>query len=601
MAKASISRRDLFKFGGLTAAAAGAGMLAGCGKPEVKVITGEGASGAQGAQSGWRVAPEEVTSFIETVTCDVVVVGTGFSGVTAFRELAEEGYNVHLVEKQKEENYAAVGNEFASLNATILQERGVPHIDPVDFFQNWVRITGNAVNQELVMKFAQNSGATSDWYLDSCTEEDFATMTTAFFPKTENQLDELGGIKFWPSVCSFYGGCNQTKLQGYNRAKGVAAGGTVHWAESGYYVIMDGGKVAGLVTETTDGYKKYLCRAVVLATGGFGGNQEMLNDLMYDVYGNLVGDESVSSMSNNDGAGIRMAYWAGAHLETTPIPGMNFRGLSVPGKMNCLPQAVWIDEHGKRFCNEFYPTSEQRGLQTVLKSRKTKFAVVDDDFTYYRTFTIPQHAGFTASEENISSLRESLDTAYAKFNGTYVESETTDSSQSAMPEGAMPMGAGEGGPEGGPGGGGGGPMGAVSYIADDTLEGLADQMGLDAAAKKEFLAQIERYNGYCEAGADQEFGRDAKVLFPVKKAPFYACTFDPVLGETMVTCGGIITDGDQCALDKDFEPIPGLYVSGNDCGKRFGYEYITPIPGVSLGLAIVLGRECGKSVGKFLA
>ena len=41
-------------------------------------------------------------------------------------------------------------------------------------------------------------------------------------------------------------------------------------------------------------------------------------------------------------------------------------------------------------------------------------------------------------------------------------------------------------------------------------------------------------------------------------------------------------------------------MTGNDCGRRFGIEYCTPIPGVSLGMAITLGRECGKSVEKFL-
>ncbi len=83
---------------------------------------------------------------------------------------------------------------------------------------------------------------------------------------------------------------------------------------------------------------------------------------------------------------------------------MNFRGLSVPGKMNCLPQAMWIDEHGKRFCNEYYATAEQRGLSTVFRSRKAKWAVVDDNFTEYRQYTIPQHAGFTANEQNIAEL-----------------------------------------------------------------------------------------------------------------------------------------------------------------------------------------------------
>ena len=41
-------------------------------------------------------------------------------------------------------------------------------------------------------------------------------------------------------------------------------------------------------------------------------------------------------------------------------------------------------------------------------------------------------------------------------------------------------------------------------------------------------------------------------------------------------------------------------MSGNDCGRRFSIEYVTPIPGCSLGFALVLGRECGKSVAAFI-
>ena len=85
-----------------------------------------------------------------------------------------------------------------------------------------------------------------------------------------------------------------------------------------------------------------------------------------------------------------------------------------------------------------------------------------------------------------------------------------------------------------------------------------------------------------------------------RQGPFYALAGNPGLGEIMSTCGGIITNAEQNALDANFEPIPGLYVSGNDCGRRFGVEYITPTPGVSLGMAIVLGREAGKSVAKYL-
>ena len=456
-----------------------------------------------------------------------------------------------------------------------------------------MKITANMPNPSLVMKFAQNSEENSNWYLDQLTEEDFATMTTAFFPPTPHQLSELSGIKFWPSVCSFYGECNQTKIQMTNQAAAEKAGAQFYFATTAEYLIMEDGKVAGMVASTADGYMKINCRAAVLACGGMGGNPDMMAYFMPDMAQTLTGEEELTSMSANDGRGVQMAYWAGAHLETTPIPGMNMKGLSVPGKMNCLPQAVWIDETGKRWCNEYYPTSEQRGYQTTFMNRTTKYAVVDNNFTEYRQYTLPQHAGFTASEENIASLREALDTAYAKFKGTYVEPEASDEGQGS-----------EGGPAGGPGGEGGapkgGPMGAVEYIADDTLEGLAAQMGLEGDAATEFVAQIERWNGYCEAGVDEEFGRAAEVLFPVKDGPFYACKFDPVLGETMVTMGGIITNGEQNALDADYNPIPGLYVSGNDCGRRFGTEYITPIPGVSLAFAIVLGRECGKAVAKYL-
>lgn len=580
------SRRSFLKGSAIGAMAmASAGTFAACSSggsgtsgsaPTETAGTGSGAE-----TSSWRTSPSPIADgdIVNTTTCDAVVVGTGFAGVTAFRELAEQGAKVILVEKQAEDTYMATGNEFAALNAKVLQDRGVPHIDPIEFFQNWMRITGNWANQDLIMKFAQNSEETTNWYLDQCTEEDLATMTTSFFPQTDHLLPELSGIKFWPSVCSFYGDCNQTKLQKYNRDAGVKAGGEAHWGEEGVQLLTDdSGAVTGIVTRTESGYSKYECKAVVLATGGFGGDTDMMADLMPDMYNALVEGEKLSSMSANDGAGVKMAYWAGAHLETTPIPGMNMKGLSVPGKMNCLPQAVWIDENGRRFCNEYYPTSEQRGLSTVYKTRKTKFAVVDDNFTEYRQYTLPQHAGFNATEENIASLREALDTAYSKFNGTYVEPESSDQDATAQS----------------------GPVVSIEYIADDTLEGLASQMGLEGEAVTNFIDQMAHWNEICAAGADDQYGRDATVLFPVDTPPFYACTFDPELGETMVTCGGIITDGEQNAVDKNYEPIPGLYVTGNDCGRRFGYEYITPIPGCSLGLAIVLGRECGKSVTQFL-
>ena len=154
---------------------------------------------------------------------------------------------------------------------------------------------------------------------------------------------------------------------------------------------------------------------------------------------------------------------------------------------------------------------------------------------------------FSPTTSAIEELKTGMDKAYQKFKGTWVEPESSKEDNQA---GAM--------------------FAAPEFIADDTLEGLAKQLGLEGDAVETFVAEIEKYNKFCEYGIDEDFGRYAEVLFPVKDGPFYALAGNPGLGEIMSTCGGIITNAEQNALDANFEPIPGLYVSGNDCGRRFG-------------------------------
>lgn len=360
----------------------------------------------------------------------------------------------------------------------------------------------------------------------------------------------------------------------------------------GLQIVQKNGAITGVIAQNMadNSYQKYGCKAVVIATGGFAYNREMLNDLMPDIADNLAegedwsdafggarfADPAVAERSPYQGDGIRMAHWAGAHLESI-VAGMNAKHIQAPQSMNNFPQAVWVRSSGKRFQNEFYPVVEQRGVPNVYMPHDEKInCVFDSDFVDYRQYTVPQHGMFSPSAASLESLKESMKTAYEKFKGTYVAPEGGESTAAA------------------------GPFAPVDFIADDTLEGLAGQLGLTGDAVTAFADQINRYNRYCDQGVDEEFGRDKEVLFPVRKAPFYAVVGNPGFGEIMCTCGGIITDAEQNALDANFQPIPGLYVSGNDCGRRFGMEYVTPTPGVSLGVAVTLGRECGRSVARYL-
>ena len=47
----------------------------------------------------------------------------------------------------------------------------------------------------------------------------------------------------------------------------------------------------------------------------------------------------------------------------------------------------------------------------------------------------------------------------------------------------------------------------------DTIEELCVQSGIDQVGLEETL---DRYNGYCDNGEDEEFGKDAKYLRPVR-------------------------------------------------------------------------------------
>ena len=69
-----------------------------------------------------------------------------------------------------------------------------------------------------------------------------------------------------------------------------------------------------------------------------------------------------------------------------------------------------------------------------------------------------------------------------------------------------------------------------------------------------------------------------------------------MIGSFLVTVGGLLTDEYQNVLNREREPIPGIYATGNCCGRRFGPQYSTPIAGVSIGMAITLGREVGRTV-----
>lgn len=552
---------------GTTAASAAESVTAASTTAAAETETAKAAvSSTETAQSGWRTAPDPVddSQIKESYDADVVVVGHGYAGLNACRYLASQKINVILIESQSEDRYMAMGNEAGTPNAKALLDRGVPAIDPIEYYNNWMLNSSYQANPELIMKFCQNSGTNMDEYLSVLSEEDLSQMTTAFYPPTDNQMDHIGAYKFWPSTCSFYSQeCNQTYIHKKNREKAIADGAKFLFSMEAQQLITDGGAVIGLVATNADGeYVKFNCKAVVLATGGFGANKEMQEDLLKDLGGCLTPDESFAVLMDSDGRGIQMGYWAGGKVDSMGIATMNGKHYH-PG----YPQGLWLDAYGKRYCNEYWGPIEFRGRPALQMNRDAFYAIYDSRLPEYLAYSVPSHGSTYASEENIESIKEELAAAVAaKAEGV----EGHDLSAT------------------------------YTRYAADTIDELLDLVCQDEKVKANIKTSIERYNQLCAKKQDDDFGREGELMFPIEQGPFYCDVKPSDIGWMMCTCGGLVINAEQQVLDSYYKPISGLFASGNCTSGRFGTEYFTPTPGVSLGIAITLGRECGKSVEKFL-
>ncbi|WP_041375524.1 FAD-dependent oxidoreductase [Polymorphum gilvum] len=127
----------------------------------------------------------------------------------------------------------------------------------------------------------------------------------------------------------------------------------------------------------------------------------------------------------------------------------------------------------------------------------------------------------------------------------------------------------------------------------NTVADLARTIGLPA---DELVATVARYNGFSADGVDRDFGKGGTVydrsngdptvapnpcLGPIAQPPFYAVAVWPT---PLGTSRGLVADTDARVLDAAGDPIPGLYVCGNDMQSAFGGEY--PGAGAQLGQAM---------------
>ena len=126
-------------------------------------------------------------------------------------------------------------------------------------------------------------------------------------------------------------------------------------------------------------------------------------------------------------------------------------------------------------------------------------------------------------------------------------------------------------------------------VQADTIEELAEKAGIDVEG---LVAQIEEYNGMCEAGFDEIFEKDRAYMQPIEKAPFYLCRENVGAYGSL---GGVKINHKTQVLTQDAKVIPGLYCAGTDACNIFGDSYPFILSGNTMGFCLNSGRIAGEN------
>ena len=290
----------------------------------------------QGAVAS-EAAPKEKEAV--ELDCDVVVVGAGGAGLTASVMATQQGMDVILLEKMPFVGGNSLRAE-GGMNAAdtkVQAELGLEGNTVDNFVDDTLRLGHDLANPDLVRTLAENSAEAVDWLfsIDAPLSKVKATGGTQ-----HQYLHQ-------PADGQAVGSYLVAKLS----AKAEELGIDVRVNTKATEILMENGKAVGVKAEDDDHIYTIKAKSVVLATGGFGANFELMAS-----YDPSLANAVTTNHAGAQGDGIAMAQAVGAdtvdmeqiQLHPTVIQS---NGLLVSESLRSYG-AVIVNTEGKRFVND---------------------------------------------------------------------------------------------------------------------------------------------------------------------------------------------------------------------------------------------------------
>lgn len=594
MSEMNVTRRNFLSGAALVSAAiAGAG-LAGCAPQSAAPAAssssaGEtlGTTGAANSTVGFdgtgtlpwlgeapAISDDQVE---EELTADVVVVGLGAAGVPAARAAAEAGAKVVCLESSSHLNSVASDMAIFGGQTQAQWGRGDGFLDKKMVVNMHMEECSHHVSQSIISRYYDESGAALDWFVGASKNLYMAPESYAEIP-----ADAQANYMF-PYMCPVPETYDYTKedlpcyptsvgfsslatVMADNLQAAVDAGAEVRYSTKGVELILnDEGAVAGIYAQAagSDGYLKITAPSVILATGDYLGNEDMMKFYAPECVENGINILSIDlddeGNYTNVGEGHKMGAWAGAAIEQWHAPmihhmggGAGADGRGVIGNNGYL----WLNLRGKRFMNEDLP-GQQLENQVELQPQRKAYQFFDASW--------PEQLAYFPAAHGVACIYRDEPLPEYTASGLRINVRTPADIDTAVEEGRC--------------------------LKADTIDELLGMIeGMDVETAK---ASIERYNELARAGEDTDFFKSSQRLFALENGPFYAAECGCAL--TLGNLGGLESDEECHVYNTDRELIPGLYAAGATQGGRFAVQYPISLKGLSCGMCMVYGKIAGEN------
>lgn len=318
---------------------------------------------------------------------DVVVVGFGCAGAAAALGALEAGASVLIVERA-----GAGGGAAAMAGGEIYLGGGTPIQTACGFadtaenmFAFLMAATGPSPNEAKLSLYCERSVEHFHWLVD-CGVGFKPTFysTPCWEPPTDDGLVFTGGENAWPfadlvppaprghvpqiqnkKLMERSGGW---ELMRHLSAAATGRGAAVRTDSRVRHLVVDDGRVVGVMGRRFgEDFALRAARGVVLATGGFAANAEMVAR-----HAPAAAGQMVLGTDGDDGTSIRLGQGVGAavaHLDATEA--------ALPSNPPLVYPSVLVNRFGQRFINE--DTYCGRSGQHALHHQQGKVTLILDE------------------------------------------------------------------------------------------------------------------------------------------------------------------------------------------------------------------------------